>query len=52
MLTALKWYTKSGNGHCQVLQLCLNVSSRVFWLELDDKALLEKLLGVTGGYPL
>eukprot|EP00434_Breviolum_minutum_P033671 symbB.v1.2.029795.t1/scaffold3289.1/size59672/4 len=42
ILTALKWCTKSGNGHCQVLQSCrLNVSSRVFWLELDDKALLD-----------
>ena len=28
----------------------LNVSSRVFWLELDDKA--GQLCGVTGGYPV
>ena len=39
ILTALKWCTKSGNGHCLVP--VLNVSSRVFWLELDDKALLD-----------
>ena len=41
---APKWCIKSDNGHCQVRQSCpcsLNVSSRVFWLELDDKALLD-----------
>ena len=30
----------------------LNVTSRVSWLELDDKAPLGQLWGVTGGYPL
>ena len=37
-----KWYTKSGNGHCQVQQSCRcsMLASRVFWLELD-KALLD-----------
>ena len=30
----------------------LNVTSRVFWLELDDKALLDSYGGVAGGHPM
>ena len=42
-MTVLKCSTRSDNGLCLGIPSVpvLNVTSRVFWLELDDKALLD-----------
>ena len=43
MATAPRWCTKSDNGHCQARQSwrCSMLAAEFFWLELDDKALLD-----------